>query len=1478
LLFDPRPGRQDRYYDLRGGFVHGFDFDPNGFDIDAQQLEGLDDTLVWSLHVAREGLRDAGYLQRGQLLERCGVILGNLSFPTRRSYAIFSDVYRTVMSAAHTAQADFQLHGNPANTRLDGYPAELVRAALGLGGPSMCLDAACATSLYTIRIACDVLNARRADLMLAGAVSAADPVFLQLGFSVFQALPGMDHASAALNQESGGLLASNGAGMFVLKRLPDALRDDDRIYAVIRGVGLSNDGRGRHLLVPNPRGQQLAFERAYADAGTDPAGVTFVECHATGTQVGDATEVHSIEAFFGQHGADPVLGAVKANVGHLLTAAGMAGVLKTVLAMRHGVIPGTPGLDHPRTARALSQSQSWPGPRRAGVNAFGFGGTNAHLVLEDDTFLEDALSSVSPREVERANVIVGMAARFGCISDLNAFSRAVLQPLGERVDALQGAYIDHFDLDCRRFRLPPTTEDQAIPQQLLVLEVADAALRDAGVTEGSRVGVIVAMGTEMSLHRVRARAELALEFPPSLTDQLEPAPGVNRYLSYIGNIMASRLSALWDFTGPAFTVSAGVESVSRALEVAELILHNDGLDAVVVAAVDLAGSLERVALRGSGTGSPVGEGCGAIVLMPRDATRHGEVEVWADLDPAVRTRAARDVERDVLRAVGDAGVATPMASLIATVLRENRTRRPRVLVDGPGPRQPVDRGGPDLFASRAAKHATGAGAAAVAHAASLSRARRRLAETHARFLAARQSGMRHLATMLRQPADDLTPAGDVWNEADLLEFAQGSIGKVFGHRFAEIDGFRRRVRLPTPPYLLVSRVIHLQAELGRFEPSTITTEYDVPESAWYLVDGQVPWCVAIESGQCDLLLIAYMGIDLQNRGERVYRLLDCSLRFVGPLPRAGSRLRYEIRIERFARSGDTLLFFFAYDAYVDGRLLLKMEGGCAGFFSDDELAHGRGIIGTQHDALRPAPGRGSQLPDLSLPAVPPMLRMLDRILTITVDGEPSDTGEAVAEKILEPDAWYFRCHFKDDPVLAGSLVMEGCVQLLQVYMQHVGLRADGRRGDVEPIVGLQQSVRCRGEVTPSARRLIYHLRVREVGRDPRPFAVGDVDVLLDEKVIVQVHNLGLRVEDDRRPVFGEREITAFATGSITACFGPEFALYEGRRIPRTPNGRLQLISRVISVDGRRGELTSGRVVSEFDVPAQPWFHTELTDDPAPYAILMELGLQPCGFLSAYLGSTMSFPGTDFRFRNLDGSGCLRGPVDIRGKTVQNDVRLHATAQLDGAILQRFAYSLSVDGQPFFAGEAEFGYFTDAVLSEQPGLDAGRDVAPWYVTSAVQMEPRRLGSESTRPAVQLLEEVLVVPGGGSASLAYVYAAAHIDPSSWYFAAHFYQDPVMPGSLGVEAIMQALWHVALEMDLVREFGAPRYGPLPDHSTVWKYRGQILPTDRLMQLEVHVSRITRDPARVVLVGDAWVWNGDRRIYAVHDAAIAITDSVTR
>ncbi len=658
-FYDPDRRNLDSSYYLRGGYIGPFDFDATGYHIPPEQMQHLDRVYQWSLHVARGALQDSGH-QGGP---RTGVVLGNLSFPTRHSSHLFTPVYDTIYGKAidellgtgGVALPQLLDNVSSADGFSPGYPAALIAAALGLGGPYFALDAACASALYAVGLACKYLATGKADVMLAGSVSAADPLYVNIGFAHLGGYPEDGQTSRPLDTESGGLTSGEGAGMFVIKRHADAVRDGDHIYALVNGVGLSNDGSGKHILTPNSKGQILALERAY----TTPLPVDYVECHASGTPVGDRTEMNTMQAFFGERNF-PLIGSVKSNLGHLLTAAGMSSMTKLILSMAHNQIPATIGVEKPLILldRIATAPVDWPPhpntPRRAGVNAFGFGGVSAHLVLEANES-QTVSSDQNPKPLVPI-AITGMDAHFGPLDGLDAFAHSLyngetaLIPLPERrwkglqhhPDVLRrfgldtvpnGAYIDEFDLDFMHYRIPPNLEDEPIPQQLLMLKVADRALHDAGLQPGGNVAVIVAIGTELALHRYRGRADLnwqieqalsdaGINLPPEQVEELRrinkdalllPAQ-VNHYTSYIGNITASRIASLWDFSGPAFTVSAEENSTFRAIEIAQMLLSSDEIDAAVIGAVDLAGSLESVLMRQE---TP-GEGAGAVVLTRAD--------------------------------------------------------------------------------------------------------------------------------------------------------------------------------------------------------------------------------------------------------------------------------------------------------------------------------------------------------------------------------------------------------------------------------------------------------------------------------------------------------------------------------------------------------------------------------------------------------------------------------------------------------------------------------------------------------------------------------------------------------------------------------------------------------------------------------------------------------------------------------------------
>ncbi|MFF4505973.1 beta-ketoacyl synthase N-terminal-like domain-containing protein [Streptomyces sp. NPDC001401] len=2380
-------GDRHRIYCTRGGFLEATaDLDLSRYLLPADYLAGLDRSFHWALRVAEDALADAGVSPAaadGRAAgRRTGVVFGNYPFPTPASGRTAGKLWDAAVSEG-LAAAGFPAaglpsgaaDGSPASDRgtaqratahnlwPGGLPAHVVAAALGLDGPRHTLDAACSSALYAIKLACDRLATGSADLMLAGGVCAPDPTVIHLSFSDLHAYP-PDGFSQPFDARSKGIITGQGAAMVAVKRLADARRDGDRVYAVVDAVALGNDGPGKHLLAPNVNGQLAAYELAHRDAGIEPHDIQYVECHATGTPLGDRTELDGVERYFGR---GPLLGSVKGNIGHLLTAAGMSSLLKVVLALGHGVIPPTVGVDRPLPGtvadRVVREPTPWPateGVRRAAVSAFGFGGTNAHVVLSGpDTDAED---DGTERRTPQPLAVIGMGAHLGSFTTLDEFERAGYEGTGavrelpshrwrgfetlDGVGAPQAAYIEGFEVDATSYRIPPKDLDHFNQQHLLMMRVAEEALKDAGYerpgpggqdgAKGRRVAVVLGMEMEPSVEGHGARYALGRKLAAwcaaagleptddqlaALTraarDGIHDSIEANEVLSYIGNIMAARISSLWNLTGPSFTVSSDSAVGVDALDTARLLLLDPSIEAVLVGAVDLAAGPESTLARELlDAGSVLGDGAGAVVvtrpgsvppertvyatvdalavhhsptLDPRpapdlvaaaaeealaaagvtpadvelveagaaqDATLEGLVRVWS----AERTGGAlRTAVSAVNSAVGDTGCASALASVIRAALclhyayqpvapagvdgarlagsafflagdsrpwlRERREGRRTACVSitgsagshahvvlggaqtrgevaatdwvrsggslvvpvgaddidtlmrrlgelrdavesggdwaarlaedrpaalkavlvaddpaglvrqldqaakdlpgvyraggewtspsgscfaarpagGPGtktalvypgafnsylglgrslfrafpgllprfetqaelpaemlrsaalyPRAlaPLDRrelmgreaeliediplmlavgtsyallstdlvrevlgvpvhgafgyslgessmlfatGGwvkearattkidasplfvdrlrgpkktvralwgigdevPDqqvwathvllapadsvraavqrhdrvfithvntptevvvagdpaqcrdlidslgcqsarspanhvmhcpvvdgvlaeladlnryptgdvgdlvLYSSRhyapvgaldqdvvahniavtlretvdfprlirrayedgfrcfievgpsstctrwvhetlgddphisvpvdrrGARGATdtarlvarlathgvpvdltpfrprtaprrrplglrtftvggtpvaplvtaaaapvvgsvrrvtappesvpakrvlpsepvpvasapGGGvepreravpslpvpvgytdpvpaaasavppaptptgapaqtATAVApppsvsvasppvpvtagaldqapelpdtafhatewdtamptrpdgppvpalslerepitmlpadatapqaeradvpprpaifgaplpvpekprqpdrttddHAATLTLVRSlraEILEAHQEVLDAQRELREELTAVLSasasvQAAPAATPRppkpeGVVWDEHDLLEFAVGKVGNVFGPRFTRIDGYDRRVRLPAPPYLFATRVTQLDAEPGEFKPSFIRTEYDVPEDAWYAVDGQVPPAVTIEAGQCDLLLISYLGADFTNRGQRVYRLLDSSLSFLGDLPRTGQTLRYDIWIDQFVRQGDTLLFFFHYDCYADGELILKLNNACAGFFTDEELESSPGLVQgrvapglkTQSDpgrtAFKPlatthrtsltsadldalAEGRiadvfgpGHRQPpgcntSLRLPTRP--LLMADEVTVLDRKGGSHGLGRIEAVKELASDAWYFTSHFPDDPVLAGSLVAEGAVQLLETYALSLGLHLTLPDARFQPVPDLRTEVKVRGQITPRNARIEYRIDITELNLLPRPSLVADVVVLRDGTPSISVTGLGIRLREKPgtpyRPetagtvphflgrlspatsepaLLNEFHMAHAAKGDLAVAMGPEFEIYADSRAPYIPNGDFLFVDRVMKLQGTRGTLKRGAVmVTEYDSPDDAWYYADNGHPYMPNCVYMESSLQAAILLGYYLGATLPLPEEQFSIRNLDGHATLVKDVDLRGKTVQHRSTLLSSDRMPGSILQNFSYELSCDGEVFYTGESLFGYFNEKALAHQVGLDKGKHVLPWLDTQPARppgtrridlrdfraAESARRGPRLAGGHLDLVEWVDILPGGGEHGQGYVRGHRSIRPDEWYFSCHFHRDPVMPGSLGVEALLQGMQVYAVETGLTDGLRNPRFALATGIDTTWSYRGQILRTDPDMEFDVHIKGIRREPGRIVLLGDAYVWKSTLRIYRLGDLAIEI------
>ena len=2010
------------------------------------------------------------------------------------------------------------------------------------------------------------------DMMITGAVCASDQLYIHMGFSLFHAYAPHDQKFVPLDKESAGLVSSEGASVVVLKRLSDAEKDGNKILGVIGAIGLSNDGAGKFLLSPNPKGQALALQRAYRQTDFTPENTQYLECHATGTPLGDKTEMNSVADFFSQCSNKPRLGSVKSNMGHLLTVAGMTGLHKVLLSIKHGKIPPNINLKDALASennwiskdQMILEPTSWDDEvKQAGINAFGFGGTNAHMVLQNHHSEIKSQTSTALEPVDLA--IIGMDAHFGTCKSLEEFHDAIyydrqqFTPLPasrwkgfEEYSSLlhelgipdgsppKAAYIESFEIDLLRYKIQPKEAETLEPQQALILKVADKAIQDAGLEKGGNVAVLIAMEPEFAAHQNRGRWDLGwqleqafeqsnIELPAEVKSEIlkrarnsvytldgEQTP--SQHTSFVGNIMSSRISSLWDFNGPSFTVSCAENAVFKAIEIAEQMLRLEDVEAVVVGGVDFAAGMEHLMVRSAEhhledqLQTKFGEGAGAVVLSRKD--KNPGSKSYAIIKPEQQKNnfsavglleicdGAPTVPLNILGAQADLSIASGsisqqfgntytasgIAGIIKTalclhyrfipegnnitngidhpavyqakkshpwILEEGQTFREAIIANKFGPQLKLSqseeapnyqskflkRNLPYLCPIQAPTHpaliqkleiieseiAGGKDLRTICKTASqdyqkaadtknlilcakspkkfqseLRFFKSKLADTEFtgplfstpsgsifnphplgekakiafvfpgastayeevgrellalfpelyvqfseqdkslnKYLASRQvfprskdssegtiydqplsmistgvfyatchshilrkylncqpdlamgysmgecSGMwygldmwdplrtdsfrnspiflsrfagdlellaehwgistetakekwtslilfvevrlvqNHLNkydqvyltfintdreviisgdknqclelaseleanfmevpfqnvihhdfcikerpglieihhhplldkpktkfwSSIRQaplsmdpdeiaenavqvcsnPVDfpksvlnvfeqgynvfiecgpnatctrwikeilkgkdfaalsmdqkgknsgqalmeavalllshgipldldfiyetekikvkkrksfykEIIPGGRkirevlleksfveevqknikrkevvhmaladvaygsklkmesyssakkssftmseintpiinetktkkygpnglriwdfesgehlegkniVFDEDDLQEFANGKISKVFGPEYEIIDTYRRRVMLPMDPYLLVSRVTELRGKTNVFEPSFMQTEYDIPHAAWFLTDGQIPWCVSVESGQCDLLLISYLGIDFQNKGDLVYRLLDCTLTFMDDMPCAGQILRYDISINSFVRNGENLLFFFSYRCYVDDRLVLKMDNGCAGFFSDGQLEEGNGVVytdaelqakekaekrhftpllkthkrsfskqdlrhlidGNPHlcfeDESYYANGRN---PSLRIP--PEKILMLDRITSVDPQGGAYGLGLIIAEKDLHPDDWFFPCHFRDDEVLAGSLQSEGGGNLMRFYALFLGLQRLRKDAMFQPLFDLPHKVRCRKQVTPKDTKLVYKLEIKEIGLFPDPYMIGDLEIISDGIITVHFENLGLQIREKDNPKYlqkhegmyisprsegalmNEKDVTTFALDQLYKCFGPEYKIYQGRQVSHQPNTDLQMISRVLRIEGERHKLDNKPAIyTEYDVPDSVWYYDDNASITMPYSILMEIALQPCGLLGAWLGSTLQFPDDDLCFRNLDGNGILHPfptGTDFRNAVISNKSVLVSSVALGGTVLQNYTFEVSIDGQMIYEGKAAFGFFPPEQLKSQIGLDNGKYLPPWFEQEGLvpsdymqikldslygkmklfkapeQKAHYRLSTDQ----LNLLDTLKIAKESGKYGKGYIHAKRAIHTYDWFFTCHFYEDPVMPGSLGVEAMLQAMQVFALQQDLGKKFISPRFVQLADHETVWKYRGQILQHVKEMQLEVHIKSVDMVSGQLQIIADASLWNDEVRIYEVTDLGLGIDEA---
>lgn len=736
LYFDPRKGQRGKTYSEIGGFVSTRELNWSLLPIDRAAARTWDPCHLILCETVAAACRHAGWDPHKVPIKNGAVFVGHSGGSTlggelayRTLASDFVELLKQVpglpdvvgRSDTLAAQLLERLQASRPQRTVGGKPlaeagfaAGIVSHALGLTGPHMSIDAACASSLVALALAATTLHTGQAEMAIVGGASfnKADSMVL---FSQAQSCSAS--GSRPFDDAADGLISSEGYVAVVLKTLDRAIADGDRVHAVIRGIGISTDGRGKSLWAPRREGQLTAIRRAYS-SDVSPDSVQMIEAHATSTQVGDATEMEALSQFFGEHcrpGQRIPVGSVKSNIGHTLETAGLAGLVKAILSIEQATIPPSINVKHLNRSIAWSkiplyvpqECQPWPKadtaaddpawtPRRAAVNAFGIGGLNVHVVVEQyaadyhrrlvaTTSLPRVKSGLEPVAVIGRGVVLPGAANVDALSDLLAAGLSQIQPLLNGVSELtveldgrqlrlpmRAGSIRDFEYDWRKHKVPPKQIAQANPLQFMLLEAAEQALRESGCLDRDfdRQNTAVVVGSifggdfgnalfaglrlpelshqlrnllsshgvsdEVAQRLVESYEQIFFKVNPALLDETG---------SFTSSTLASRLSKTFDLQGGALAIDSGDVSSFAALQAACQLLQSGSANQVLCAAAQRAldrASQETLALAGRLPGSSdsedgyhVGEGV-AVVLLKRlsDAQLHGD-PIFATLDQLV---------------------------------------------------------------------------------------------------------------------------------------------------------------------------------------------------------------------------------------------------------------------------------------------------------------------------------------------------------------------------------------------------------------------------------------------------------------------------------------------------------------------------------------------------------------------------------------------------------------------------------------------------------------------------------------------------------------------------------------------------------------------------------------------------------------------------------------------------------------------------
>ena len=1449
---DPWP---DKTFSKRACLINDFEFDPEGIDIDENLLKELDPLYHLVLHTGREALSSCSTTSLNK--EKIGTVLAAIALPTEAS----SSITRKILGASFEeklfgdslSKIDKSLSREQCLAgRVTSLPGAILAEGLGLGGGSYTLDAACASSLYAVKLACDELWSFRADAMLAGGISRPESLYTQVGFSQLRALSPSGRC-APFDESADGLVVGEGVGILVLKRIDDALRDQDNIYALIRGIGLSNDMRG-NLLAPDSEGQVRAMRSAYTIAGLSPQDIDLIECHGAGTPVGDVIELQSLRYLWGESGWSPgqcAIGSVKSMVGHLLTGAGAAGMIKTLLAIKHNILPPSLNFNkapaksplHNSPFRVQTQAEQWirrdaDTPLRAAVSAFGFGGINSHLLFEEwDPEIEncrlkiaDYQSSTIPdksgfplrsNNLQSSNTkppgdtdpiaIIGMASVFGTLKSIKEFQETVFR--GESIitkrpkdrwngcdniaqslldgRAAWGGFMNELSLYLGDIHIPPNEIPDILLQHLLMLKVSVSAMEDAGLP--------------LRENRPRMSALIGIDFDFEATDfhlrwNLYNSVEEWKKRSDLGLDLGDEgKTALWleslrDAYRPPLTATRTLGALG-------------GIIASRIAREFRLGGPSFVVSNEAASGLKALEiGVRSLQQNETDTVLVGAVDLCGDVRSVVTSNQIRPFTKSHKISPFDksADGTLPGEGAAALVLK----RLDRAVKDGDRIYSVIKgigkASGGGVKTNTPSKNAYILSLTRSVMDAGISPSSINFVETHG-------SGN---SLEDRVESEALSEFFAHCKERPAI----GSVKPNIGHAGAA-SGLASLVKTSLCLYNEIIPPLKNFIESGN--QTRLNGAFHMPSFPQYWPKDRkygprrACTCAMTTDGNCmHVILESFKDESLKQMPEKAAGERKSAL-IAEPVP---------VDLEKLYGTG-------AYSPAIEE--ISKEKSG----------RQVRLIV-------------GGKIPSPSLPG--------------TEDGpdchcelasQPSPPGDRYSEMINDmkasikatTDAHMTFLDFSNDLTKAFEKTFITQTRLLETIISDKNLQFE----------------------------------------EPEP----------------KIKTQGIERIEHTEPAFSRDMCLEFATGSVAGVLGPEFAVVDTHKIRvRLPDEPLMLVDRIISVEGKKGSLGSGRVVTEHDVLPDAWY---LDGGCAPVCISVEAG-QADLFLCSYLGIDLAVKG-ERSYRLLDATVKFHRGLPRPGDVIRYEIKIDNFVRQGDTYLFFFRFEGFIgDTHLISMYNGCAGFFTDEevrnsggiILTEEetitlPGKKTSdwKDLVPVYTESyddeavealrqgdlAACFGPLFDGVELAEllklpgGRMKLIDRILALdPQGGRYGLGLIRAEADINSDDWFLTCHFMDDMVMPGTLMYECCVHTLRVFIQRMGWVTAKSGVCYEPVVGIESVLKCRGPVTPDTRHVWYEITIKEIGYAPEPYV-IADALMYADGHRIVSFKDMSMKMT-GITR